>query len=159
MTILIPVGRGHVTVVDDEDEHLARSRRWHALLARNRIYARGPSGKRNQRVYLHRLIVAAPPGLEVDHINGDTLDNRRANLRVATRQQNAANGKGWTGRRYSRFKGVTWRASRLKWIAGITVHYERHWLGEFDSEEEAAKAYDRAAVVAFGEFANLNFSP
>lgn len=103
----------------------------------------------------HNLILPKVAGREVDHINGDGLDNRRCNLRYATRQQNAANGakKG----RSSRFKGVCFDKSRGKWLAGVKYNYVRLNLGRHATEEAAARAYDRKALELFGEFARTNF--
>lgn len=101
---------------------------------------------------MHRVLVPGAP--EVDHINGNGLDNRRANLRRASRQQNAANGvkKGTT----SSMKGVCWDQARKKWKAQIKINYRTHFLGRFNSEMSAGVAYDAAAVAAFGEFARIN---
>jgi hypothetical protein len=101
---------------------------------------------------MHRLIMAAPDGIGVDHINGDGLDNRRANLRLASQRDNSANmavrASSATG-----FKGVSWKRRNRKWQAQIG----RTYLGIFASAEEAARAYDHAAREAWGEFAHLNF--
>jgi hypothetical protein len=107
-------------------------------------------------VRLHRLIMDAPDGILVDHINGNGLDNRRANLRLATHSQNQ-----WNKRKMqnttSRFVGVSFRENRRKWAAYIGVAGKRIWLGNFDSEIEAARVYDQAAMKYRGEFARLNF--
>lgn len=104
--------------------------------------------------YLHRLILAAPNGFDVDHVNGDRLDNRRSNLRVATRSQNLANRGQRVGKR---FKGTSWRKDVAKWAAYGSVQNKTVALGCFFSEEDAAAAYDRWAVATHGEFARLNF--
>lgn len=99
---------------------------------------------------MHQLLL---PGVEeVDHISGDGLDNRRLNIRAATRQGNAAN-IGPQRNNASGFKGVVWQPDRGKWAA----YSRRRFLGRFVSPIEAALAYDRAARSAFGEFAWLNF--
>jgi hypothetical protein len=107
-------------------------------------------------VQLHRLIMDAPKGLLVDHRNGDSLDNRRDNLRLATGWQNQCN-KRKEKNASSRFKGVAFRKGRKKCVACIKVGGKQLWLGSFDSEIEAAKAYDAAARKHRGEFARLNF--
>jgi len=104
---------------------------------------------RRRKVYLHRLIVQPPPRLLVDHRNGDTLDNRRGNLRVATRAQNGAN---WCPA--SGYRGVTRRGAR--WRARVKAGNRVESLGTFDTPEEAARAYDARAVELFGEFAWTN---
>jgi hypothetical protein len=95
------------------------------------------------RIYLHRAVLGLPPGdlLRVDHINGDTLDNRRANLRVATTAQNAQNQGSRGGS--SRHRGVTWDKSRKKWMATATLDGRRRTIGRFGTEEEAARCGGR----------------
>lgn len=93
----------------------------------------------------------------MDHRNTDPLDNRRCNLRVATQSQNSANRRKSTKRQtYSKYKGVTWDKRYRVWIAQIGVEYKHIHLGTFSSEEDAAKAYDEAAIKYFGEFARPN---
>lgn len=102
-------------------------------------------------VLLHKLIF--PEAEEVDHRNGNGLDNRRENLRPATHRQNLANQRPQVGRS-SRFKGVSWDVGRSKWRAYIDKP-QRH-LGRFSDEIEAVRAYNFAALEAWGEFALLN---
>jgi hypothetical protein len=104
---------------------------------------------------MHRQIMQAPAGLDVDHINGDRLDNQRGNLRIATRQQNCWNTTKRKGNYTSPYKGVSWR--RGQWAAYITVSNRQRPLGKFADPIEAARAYDCAAREMFGEFAYLNF--
>lgn len=105
-------------------------------------------------VLMHRLIVGAGDGRVVDHLNGDRLDNRRANLRVCSRSQNQMNRRKLAGR--FRFKGV-WRGDRGRWRAQIRVDGRLLYLGRFDTDSDAAHAYDAAARQHFGQFAHLNF--
>lgn len=104
----------------------------------------------------HRWLIDAPAGVTVDHINGDKLDNRRANLRLCTQAENTRNRVGLAGSS-SRFKGVAWHAARGKWVAGITHQGKRTYLGLYRDEVAAALAYDVAALQLFGEFARPNF--
>lgn len=116
-------------------------------------------GDRKQRtIYLHREVLRAVIGdlgvLEVDHIDGDTLDCRRSNLRIATHQQNARN----VGRKRSNtsgYKGVS-RAPSGRWRSYIVVDARQISLGTFDDADQAGAAYDGAAMSIFGEFARTN---
>lgn len=112
-------------------------------------------------VLLHRLLLNAPKESEVDHINGDGLDNRRSNLRLATRAQNAANTivRKRHSTKPSRFRGVHWAPRGLAgyWVAQIRIEGKFRHLGYCKDEEQAARLYDDAAFEAHGEFATLNF--
>jgi hypothetical protein len=115
-----------------------------------------------KKIYLHRSLLKAPNSQRVDHRNGDPLDNRKANLRLASPQQNMFNrrkshtfrGKPTT----SPFKGVTWDRSRGRHKAQIKKNGISHYLGRFMDERSAAIAYDYAALEMFGEFAQTNFT-
>lgn len=112
----------------------------------------------NLYIYLHRLIAGAGLHEFVDHANGNTLDNRSCNLRIATRSQNGAN-RGPDRRRLgttSRHKGVSFDRRRKKWAAYIHVEGKTRALGRFDSEAAAARAYNDAAIETWGAFARLN---
>ena len=110
------------------------------------------------KAYMHRLLGKAYHGLnddtEIDHRNHVTTDN--SDIRVASRAQNCRNTRGWRNRS-SNFKGVSWNASRRKWYACIAIDGKTKSLGTYTSEVEAARAYDKAAFSAWGEFAFLNF--
>lgn len=148
----IQLTKGKVALVDDEDYEMliGLGVRWcvNDGYAFNQAYGR-----------MHRFLVSAPKDRMVDHINGDKLDNRKENLRFATNSQNQANRR--VARGASKFKGVTWQkrkcdASRGYWKAQIVVNGELHYLGKYNTDLEAAKAYNEAAVRFFGEFAYLN---
>lgn len=106
--------------------------------------------------YEHRLVAGAVKGQLVDHINGDTLDNRLENLRLCSIKENSRNVRGREGT--SRYKGVYFQKRARKWCASIRVDYKLIYLGLFELEEKAAEAYDLAAISHFGEFAKPNFS-
>jgi len=155
---VIPLTQGKQAVVDDEDFDLLMGMgRWCAMKLGGKFYAyKGkwlPSEHRTRHIAMHRLLCGLVWGdpRVVDHINGDGLDNRRANLRVCSRAQNQANGVGRT--RTSRFKGVSLDMRSGKWLAQCK---RNKWLGRFSTEHEAAIAYNRAALFEFGEFARLN---
>jgi len=105
---------------------------------------------------MHRLIMDPPRGYVVDHINGDGLDNRRANLRLATHAQNGRNRRK-IKKGISKYKGVSWEESTGKWRALIHVDRKKISLGCYKDEVTAAKVYDKAAKKYHGEFARLNF--
>lgn len=153
--------RGHEILVDEKDAHFAKEK-WFLQPTKAKsfkYYARAAikiDGKW-KKFYLHRLIMNAAPGVQIDHINGCTLDNRRENLRFATAGQNCFNSKKRQGSTHSQFKGVT--REHGKWRARITHGGKKSSLGMFTSEESAALAYDCAALEKFGEFAHTNFRP
>lgn len=110
--------------------------------------------------YVHRVVLSRvlgrelPKGFFVDHINRNRLDNRRSNLRLATLNENNRNVGKFKGT--SRFIGVSWKKSRNKWYAQIKINGEVKYLGVYNSEVEAAKAYNKEALLLHGEFATLN---
>ena len=151
---------GHMEIlVDDADTHLLANHTWTISRYGSTFYAYRQTstigGTPSRKLYLHREVLNAPDGVNVDHINGNGLDCRRSNLRLADQTLNNANARPRVGT--SRFKGVYFDRSRGKWSARIQSRGRQSFLGRFDSEEEAALAYDAAASVHFGQFARLNF--
>lgn len=150
-------GKGIFVLVDDEDFDYLNQWKWGFS---NRGYASRPKWllprKLNKQttVYMHRLILNFPI-LEVDHINGNKLDNRKENLRLVNDYQSALN-RGKHRDNKSGYKGVSWVKRDGKYKAEITINKQYNYLGLFDSKEEAAKAYDEMANKYHGEYAKLN---
>ena len=118
-------------------------------------------GKKSRKIYLHRALLKAGPGEIVDHINRNSLDNRRANLRMASSQVNNINrgkNKTWKGRpTTSKYKGVSWDRKREMWNSYIRCNDKKKHLGYFTVEKDAARAYDAMAYELYGDYAYLNF--
>jgi len=150
----IALTKGRFAIVDAGDYEWLNRRKWQAAYTCRKFYANTKNG-RNGTLWMHRLIMNAPKGMVVDHINGNGLDNRRCNLRICTWQQNACNS--CPSRGTSRYKGVHFERATGRWRATISCRGEHHNLGLYESEVEAARAYDRKAIELFGEFAYLNF--
>lgn len=148
---LIALSQGKFTKVDDEDFEEINSFNWHLAVSGN---GAGYAGRRKmgKTIFLHRQLTKCPNGLEVDHINGDPLDNIRNNLRIVTHAQNLRNRK-INKNTTSGFKGV--RNNHGRWQAYINFG-KFICLGNFSTKEEAARAYNKSALVYFGEFARLN---
>ncbi len=160
--IEIPLTRGMVALIDAADFPLVGGDKWYALASRrqNRWYARRqvyPAGGGRLVVHMHREIMCAAEGVMVDHINGNGLDNRRCNLRLASAAQNAAN-RIINPRCASGYKGVEARKRLARpFFAVIGGRPNREYLGCFSTPEEAARAYDDAARLRWGQHARLNF--
>ena len=158
MSNLIPLTQGKFALVDDEDFDWLNQYKWHTSKDSHTFYAvrqcRSQKGKRTT-IRMHREILRPPVGREIDHKDGNGLNNLRCNLRVATKAQNQQNRR--TQKGTSRFKGVSWHRAAAKWQARIMREGKWFYLGVFLSEIEAAQTYDKAAKNLFGEFARSNF--
>lgn len=155
----IQLTRGLVAIVDETDFERVSSNRWIAVLDNNgawRAISRASVRGKRRTLQLGRFIMDAPPGLLVDHANGDPLDNRRANLRLCSRSENNRNRRRHGGTCASNpYKGVH-RVNR-RFLARIGFEGTQIKLGWFGAAEDAARAYDEAAKRLHGEFARLNF--
>lgn len=151
---LIPLGRGNYAIVDTKNLRTLSSSRWCLMDKGDRRYARRT--EKNKAIFMHRVILNTPDGFMTDHINGNGLDNREANLRICTREQNKQNSVKRT-KLSSKFKGVDWYKAYKKWRVRITFEKKPMHIGLYNDEVKAAQAYDKKAIELFGEFANLNF--
>jgi len=147
---------GLVALVDDADYELLIHYRWFPSKSNRpggypRFYAFTWIGR--SPVRMHRLLADWP---RVDHADGNGLNNQRSNLRPTTQAQNLANQRKRPGVT-SQFKGVSWRSRPSPWRATITINGKQVALGSFTEEEAAARAYDAAALAAYGDYARLNF--
>ena len=148
---LIVIGGKEVLFSECDRHFFEKKTRLKASSCGKTFYAANGSGT------IHRLIMGLVPndGFEVDHINHNTLDNRRENLRVCTKSENQRNKRSMPGT--SKFKGVFWHSAARKWAACITESGRNKYIGVFNVEEDAARAYDREALLLYGEFAYMNF--
>lgn len=149
--------KGYVALVDDDDFELISKFNWSAFRPRNVWYAKTCKVINGVKRWptMHRLLLGlyGPP---IDHINGNGLDNRRANLRLCSLSQNLGNMK-LRNDNHSGFKGVSWDSRRSRWVAFIQCDHRAYNLGSFGSSIDAAHAYDTKARELFGEFAKTNF--
>lgn len=151
----VKLTKGLVAFIDDEDFDKIKNFKWcfgggYALSYVKGSYARGKC----EYVYMHRVIMNAPKELEIDHINRNKIDNRKINLRLCDHSQNTMNVK--RKPESSKYKGVHFCKETDKWRAKISAYGKTICLGRFNSQEEAASAYDHAAKKHHGDFAVLN---
>lgn len=149
----IELSQGLVALVDDEDYLWLSQWKWTASRSTNTWYVLRKTPRPERKViYIHRQIMEAPDGLEVDHRNENGLDNQRSNLRLATHSQNKQN-RGPQKNNTSGHKGVTWDKQNQRWRAQIKIGSKVRYLGLFDSPEDAGEAYRSAALENQGDFA------
>jgi hypothetical protein len=147
----------YVALVDDEDFEYLNQFAWCILMQHNLTYVQRACN--HKTIFMHRAIMGVTdPKIHVDHIDGNGFNNCRSNLRLVTNAQNQMNAKNHkhqlSKNRQSRFKGVHWHLS--KWVVRVTFNKKRFHIGRYNSEIEAAMAYNKFAKENFGEFARLN---
>ena len=155
----IPLSQGKFTIVDDDDFERVSQLKWSYINGYAKRQMKRADGRR-RLLGLQRFIV----GLDgddprvVDHINGDTLDNRKENLRICTKRENTRNQrpKDRLGKSTSIYKGVSWKNDMYKWRVRLAIDRKEVIVGYYVCEKEAALAYNKAALEYFGEYAWLN---
>jgi len=156
----IPLGEGKFTIVSPQDYYWLNVFHWYPEVKGPNTYAVRavsiPEKRRTMIVSMHREIMNHPAGYVVDHKNCDGLNNLRSNLRRATKAQNTQNRRKRKNTS-SQYIGASYDKNYKKWASQIVYEGKKIWLGRFDSEIEAAKAYDEAAKKYHGEFARINF--
>lgn len=149
----IKLTQGQITLVDNEDFDYLSQWKWYANKLRNGSF-RAIRTTNSGKVYMHRVIMNTPTDLVVDHIDHNTLNNQRSNLRNCTYQQNSQNMQRNLGESY--YKGVCWDKQNKKWLAQIRVNGKHINLGRFKVEEEAVLMYNKTALQYFKEFAYIS---
>ena len=153
----IPLTCGLAMEVDEDDFDYLSQWKWHVHKKRGNgsWYACRTEGRKVIMAHRQILHIACGDNAEVDHINGNGLDNRKCNLRKADRSQNQCNSPKRRGTQF-RYKGIL-RTKYGRYIACVIKNKRKHYFGHYKTEEDAAKAYDQGAKLLHGEFANLNF--
>jgi len=157
MAIEIRLTQNKVAIIDNEDYLLISKYKWQAQFQRGIWYAIATYSKNNRSttIRMHRLIMNIESGVQIDHRDGDGLNNCRNNLRICTISQNRANSEKRTPAS-SKYKGVRFDKKSKKWMVRISCNNIRKYLGSYKTEDEAAMIYNEQAKLLFGEFAKLN---
>ena len=160
---LIPLTKGLFAIVSPEDYDRLAKHKWHAARHGRSFYAQHGTGsaksgrRRGYLVMMHREVMGVEDERFVDHQNHNGLDNRRRNLRIATWEENCWNKRKPNTNSSSIYKGIMWDKRRSQWQVMIGYRGKKIFIGYFDDELEAARAYDAKAKELYGEFAALNF--
>jgi len=156
----IPLTKGYSAIVDDEDFEKVSIVRWQSSIGQSgNNYPLHNFGKHKKPKFisLHRFLMNAKKGQIIDHINHNTLDNRKCNLRICTRSNNAMNmRKPKKSNSLSKYKGLSWNVKLNKWTVRVMKDYKNYYFGLFISEKDAAIEYNKRAIELFGKFAKLN---
>lgn len=150
---IIPLTQNRFALVDNEDYKKLSKQKW-CVSSGYAVYGRS-KGKNPLHFKMHRIIMNAKKGEDIDHIDGNRLNNQKSNLRIADRTQNQMNRKIQVNNK-SGYKGVTWCKRTNKWIVQIRVKTKTKFLGYYNDKKEAGKIYNENAIKYFGEFARLN---
>ncbi len=159
----IQLTRGQITLVDDEDYDYLTQWKWCALyntstktyyVVRNQTHGEYESYDTRKMFLMHRVILQVDNSYQVDHVNHNTLDNRKENLRLATISENLRN-RNKPKNNKSGYKGVSWKSRDKVWAAQIKIGGKSIYLGSYTTPEDAYDAYKKAAIELHGEFAKL----
>jgi len=156
----IPLTQGKFAIVDPQDYERLSKHKWQASRFPRSYYATrcvSIGNGRQKNIPMHRDIIKIEDGFCCDHINHNGLDNRKVNLRQASRAQNSWNKRKQRGKHSSKHKGVSWFKRENKWQARIQANGRKIFLGSYKNQIDAAKAYDEAAKLYYKDFAVLNF--
>lgn len=159
----IQLTQGKVAIVDDSDFEWLSRFKWRALTCKDNphccyaITGDYVKEKGQKAMLMHRIILGAHAGVEVDHINNNGLDNRRINLRICSHAENIRNQSVQNGKKSSKYRGVSLHKATGSWTAQIQMRKTKYHLGYFKSESDAAVSYDKKAKQIFGQFAKTNF--
>lgn len=148
----IKLTRGMATLVDDEDYAFLITHKWYTQKSGSNYYAARMA--KRKVIFMHHVILGRKDGHDIDHIDHNSLNNQKENLRFATRSQNNANRINNTNGT-SKYRGVWFKRDRVRWGACIGINGKTKYLGSFETELLAAEAYNKKAVEVFGEFINL----
>jgi hypothetical protein len=158
---IIKLSCGTECIVDEEDFDEINKYTWRLVgagyVSRNCVYKTETNSKKQRTIYMHKFLKPCPKGKEIDHKNGNKLDNRKENLIICDRQQNCRKRpklKRTKHKLTSKYKGVSFHQN--KWRVRIFVENKEIYLGSFIDEKDAAKAYNEAALTYFKEYAILN---
>jgi hypothetical protein len=159
----IPLTKGYEAMVDDEDYEMLVGYKWYSSVHRfpnGKVYVYAKhmnptmNGKRTEE-RMHQLIMDIPQGMHVDHIDGNTLNNQKSNLRIVTNRQNCMNRH---QKKASKYPGVTWAKRELRWIAQAQINGKHIHIGSFRSEEDARQAYLGRVTPIENKKTELNFA-
>lgn len=153
---LIELTQGKFAVVDDEDYEYISMFKWHLSYSgyvASSVY--NPETKRSKHLLMHRFLTPCPKGKQVDHIDGDRLNNCRDNLRICTLAENRSNSGRYTTNT-SGHRGIQWRSDKKKWRARIFHDKKEYFLGYFADKDKAVEVWRRVAKLLYGEFVNFD---